>query len=139
MIDFPSEIRYIHFTNQGVDSHFRRVERTMGMPNMQAMLKQVQKVQERMASIQAELENKVVSAESGGGMVKVAANGKQRITKIHVEREVINPEDAEMLEDLILAAVNKALEESQKMAQDEMAKATAGMMPNIPGLNFPGM
>ena len=111
----------------------------MGMPNMQGMMKQIQKVQERMAQVQAELELKTVVAETGGGMVKVAANGKQQITKIQIEKEVINPDDAEMLEDLIVAAVNKALEESQRMAQEEMNKATAGMLPNIPGLNFPGM
>lgn len=110
-----------------------------GMPNMAGMMQQVQKMQEKMAQVQQELEQKTVSAESGGGMVKVTANGKQHVVKIQIDKEVVTPDDVEMLEDLVLAATNKALEDAAKMAQDEMAKATSGMMPNIPGLNLPGM
>lgn len=110
-----------------------------GMPNMAGMMKQVQKMQERMAQVQQELEHKTLTAESGGGMVKVTANGKQQLVKIQIDKEVVNPDDVEMLEDLVLAAANKALEDAAKMAQEEMAKVTSGMMPNIPGLNLPGV
>ncbi len=110
-----------------------------GMPNMQSMMKQIQKMQERIAQVQAELEQKTVSADAGGGMVRVTANGKQQIVKIEIEKEVVNPEEKEMLEDLVVAAVNKALESSAALAQQEMQKATNGMLPNIPGLNIPGM
>ncbi|MBX2991653.1 MAG: YbaB/EbfC family nucleoid-associated protein [Bacteroidetes bacterium] len=110
-----------------------------GMPNMAGMMKQVQKMQERMAQVQQELEQKTITADSGGGMVKVTANGRQQVVKIQIDKEVVNPDDVEMLEDLVLAATNKALEDSSRMAQEEMAKVTSGMMPNIPGLNLPGM
>jgi DNA-binding YbaB/EbfC family protein len=110
----------------------------MAAPNMLGMMKQLQKVQEKMARVQEELESKTVVAESGGGMVKVTANGKQHIVKIQIEKEVVDPADVEMLEDLVLAATNKALDEASRVAQEEMAKVTSGMLPNIPGLGLPG-
>jgi hypothetical protein len=110
-----------------------------GLPNMSGMLKQIQKMQERMAQVQEELEKKIVIGEAGGGMVKVTANGKQHLVKIQIDKEVVNPADVEMLEDLVLAAANKALEDASKMAQDEISRATSGMLPNIPGMNLPGL
>ncbi len=109
-----------------------------GPPNMMGMMKQLQKVQEKMAQVQEGLELKTVTGEAGGGMVKVTANGKQHIIKIVIDKEVVNPSDIEMLEDLVVAATNKALEEAAKMAQEEISKATSGLLPNIPGLGIPG-
>ncbi len=105
--------------------------------NLQGMMKQIQKMQAEMAKVQAELENKTVSAESGGGMVKAVANGKKEIISLEIEDEIINGGDKEMLEDLVVAAVNKALEEAGKMAEDELGNITKGMIP--PGFNIPGL
>ena len=109
------------------------------IPNLGGMMKQIQKMQETVSRVQEELEAKTVVAEAGGGMVKVTANGKQRLVKITIDREVVNPAELEMLEDLVLAAANKALEDAARMAQEEMAKATSGLLPNIPGLTLPGL
>ncbi len=104
--------------------------------NMQDMLKQVQKMQSDMAKVQAELGNKTVTEESGGGMVKATANGKKEIISIVIDEEIAKSGDKEMLEDLVVAAVNKALQSAGKMAEDEMGAITKGMMP--PGMNLPG-
>ena len=96
------------------------------------MMKQAQKLQKKMLKTQAELATKTIEASSGGGMVKVIANGAQKIESIILEKEVVDPEDIEMLQDLILAAVNDALNKSQEMVSAEMGKLTGGL--NIPGL-----
>ncbi|MCK5695848.1 MAG: YbaB/EbfC family nucleoid-associated protein [Desulfobacula sp.] len=102
------------------------------MKNMNSMMKQAQKLQKKMLKTQAELATKIIEASSGGGMVKVTANGAQKIESIILEKEVVDPEDVEMLQDLILAAVNDALNKSQEMVSSEMNKLTGGL--NIPGL-----
>jgi len=101
-----------------------------GMGNM---MKQAQKLQSKMLKLQDELGNETVETTAGGGMVKVVANGKQQIVSIQMEKEVVDPEDVEMLQDLLLAAVNDALTKSQQMVSEKMSKLVpAGM--NIPGL-----
>ena len=96
------------------------------------IMKEAQKLQQQMEALQAEVAKKKVDATSGGGMVTVEANGKQEILSIKIDREVINPDDAQMLEDLVLAACNEALRQSREMVQAEMGKLTAGL--KIPGL-----
>ncbi|MCR1899960.1 YbaB/EbfC family nucleoid-associated protein [Irregularibacter muris] len=103
-----------------------------GMGNMGNMMKQVQKMQKDMEKVQAELEEKEVEATAGGGVVKVVANGKKNIISIEIQPEAVDPDDVEMLEDLILAAVNEAMRKAEDMVSSEMGKLTGGM--NIPGL-----
>ena len=98
------------------------------------MMKEAQKLQQQMEALQAEVGKKKVDATSGGGMVTVEANGKQEILSIKIDREVINPDDAQMLEDLVLAACNEALRKSRDMVQAEMGKLTAGL--KIPGMGM---
>ncbi len=100
--------------------------------NMQKMMKQVQKMQADMAKMQEELAEKQVETTAGGGAIKVVANGKQEVVEIKIKPEVIDPEDPEMLEDLITAAVNEALRKSQEMVSQAMGKITGGL--NIPGM-----
>ena len=102
------------------------------MKNMGNLMKQAQKLQSKMLKMQDELADKTVEAAAGGGMVKVVANGRQQILSIEIEKEVVDPDDVEMLQDLVLAAVNDALVKSQEMVSEEMGKLTGGM--NIPGM-----
>jgi DNA-binding YbaB/EbfC family protein len=106
-----------------------------GIPNMGQLMKQAQQLQTKMAKLQDELAERTVEASSGGGMVTVRVNGRQEVVSIRIEREVIDPEDAEMLQDLVLAAVNDGLSRAKAMVNDEMGKLTKGLnLPNIPGL-----
>ncbi len=102
------------------------------MKGMGNMMKQAQKLQSQMLKMQDELAAKTVEAAAGGGMVKAVANGRQQILSIQIEKEVIDPEEVDMLQDLIIAAVNDALNKSQEMVSAEMSKLTGGL--NIPGL-----
>jgi nucleoid-associated protein EbfC len=102
------------------------------MKGMGNMMKQAQQLQSKMMKLQEELADKTVESSSGGGMVKVTANGRQQIISIQIEKEVVDPDDVEMLEDLVLAAINDALAKAQEMVSSEMGKLTGGL--NIPGL-----
>lgn len=102
------------------------------MKNMANMMKQAQKLQAKMMRLQEEMAEKTVESASGGGMVKVVANGRQQIVSVSIEKEVVDPDDVEMLQDLVLAAVNDALAKSQEMVTAEMSKLTGGI--NIPGI-----
>ena len=102
------------------------------MKGMGNMMKQAQQLQSKMMKLQEELADKTVDSSSGGGMVKVTANGRQQILSIQIEKEVVDPDDVEMLQDLVLAAVNDALAKAQEMVSSEMGKLTGGL--NIPGL-----
>jgi len=99
---------------------------------MNQMIKQAKKMQEQMEKMQAELKEKVVEASAGGGAVTAKVSGKQEVLEIKIKPEVVDPEDVEMLEDLILAVINDALKKSQEMVSGEMSKITGGI--NIPGL-----
>jgi len=96
------------------------------------IMKQAQQMQAKIARVQQDLEDKEVEATAGGGMVTARANGKQQLLDLKIEKDVVDPEDVEMLQDLVIAAVNEAMKKSQEMIQEEMSKVTGGM--NIPGM-----
>jgi len=100
-------------------------------------MQQVKALQDKMAKIQEELATKTVESTAGGGMVTVVANGRQEVISLRIDPQVVDPQDIEMLQDLVVAAVNDALRRSQEMAASEMAKLAGGL--NIPGLNLPGL
>ncbi len=106
--------------------------RMPGGANMNNMLKQAQKMQQDMLRAQEELESKTVEATVGGGSVTVSVSGKKELVKIQIQPEAVDPDDIEMLEDLILAAVNEGMRKADALAASEMGKITGGM--NLPGL-----
>ena len=99
---------------------------------MGGMLKQAQKLQSKIFKLQEEMADRTVETTVGGGMVKAVANGKQELLSIKIDPEVVDPDDVQMLEDLIVAAANDALKKAQEMVSEEMAKLTGGF--KIPGL-----
>lgn len=105
-----------------------------GGGNMQQMLKQVQKMQQNMMKAQEEIAKKTVEGTSGGGAVKVVVSGDKKVQSISLAKEVVDPEDIEMLQDLILAAINDGMKKAEEMAEAEMKKVIPAGMPRIPGL-----
>ena len=100
----------------------------MGMPgNMNNLMKQAQRMQRQMEESQKELETKEVTGTAGGGAVKVSVSGKKEVTKVELAEEVVDPEDIEMLQDLVMAATNEALRQIDEMSQAEMSKLTGGL------------
>lgn len=111
----------------------------MKKTGMAGLLKQAQKLQEDMARVQAELESLTVEASSGGGVVTAKASGKQEIIEIKMDPDVVDPKDTEMLEDLVVAAVNQALKKSRELAEEKMSQVAGGLMGGLPGgFKIPG-
>ena len=104
----------------------------LGRGGMGNIMKQAQVMQKRMAQMQQELEERRIEATSGGGMVKAVVSGKQQLISLTIDPKAVDPEDVEMLQDLVVAALSEALKQSQKLAEEEMGKITGGL--NIPGM-----
>ena len=102
-----------------------------GMGNL---MKQAQQMQQKMLKLQEEIAKRTLDASVGGGMVMVTVNGKSEVLRIKIEPQVVDPDDVEMLEDLIVAGVNEALRKAQEMVSEEMSKLTGGL--KIPGLSL---
>jgi DNA-binding YbaB/EbfC family protein len=108
--------------------------------SLNAMLKQAQQLQKRLEQLQDELMEKRVEGTAGGGMVTVVVNGKGEMVDVKIDPEVVNPDDVEILEDLIVAAANQAREKAQELAQEEMGKITGGILPQgLGGMKLPGL
>ena len=106
------------------------------MMDMMKMLGKMKEVQAKLKEAQDSLVNITADAEAGAGMVKATVNGKKQLIKLEIDKDIIKPEDADMMQDLIVAAVNKALDEVENRSRDHMQKSTEGLLPNIPGMDF---
>lgn len=115
---------------------FAKKKKRMSMLDMMGMMGKVKDMQAKMLEAQEKLGEIVTEAESGGGMVKVTVNGKKELLNIEIEPELLNPTDAKMVQDLIVAAANKALADIDEKVKTEMSKVTEGMMPKIPGFDL---
>lgn len=109
------------------------------MFDMMKMMGKVREVQEKMKEAQENLVHIKVSAEAGAGMVKATVNGKKQLIDLEIDSDLIKPDDKDMMKDLIVAAVNKAMMEADVKAKEELRKQTEGILPNIPGLDINGM
>lgn len=109
------------------------------MFDMMKMMGKVKEVQEKMKEAQLELRNITVSAESGAGIVKATVNGAKEVVSLDIDPSVINSEDSEMMKDLIVAAINKAMAEAEIKSREHIKHATEGLLPNIPGFDFNNM
>ncbi|MEQ9441947.1 MAG: YbaB/EbfC family nucleoid-associated protein [Cyclobacteriaceae bacterium] len=106
------------------------------MFDMNKMMEKVREVQEKMKQAQEGLADVTATGESGAGLVKATVNGKKQIVNLEIDNDLIKPEDKEVMQDLVIAAVNKALEEVDAKSKEEMKKSTEGFMPNIPGFDL---
>ena len=109
------------------------------MADMMGMMGKMKDLQARMKEAQDQLASIVETAESGGGMVKATVNGQKSLISLDIDKDLVNPDDKEMLQDLIVAAVNKAFERIEPKIKEHLQKATDGVLPNIPGLDLSGL
>ena len=103
------------------------------------MFGKIHEMQSKMKEVQENLEKITAEGESGGGMIKAVVNGRKKVISITIEESLLNPQDKEMLQDLVVAAVNAALQNVESKSNDELKKTTEGILPNIPGLDFSKM
>ncbi|RPD48745.1 YbaB/EbfC family nucleoid-associated protein [Hymenobacter sediminis] len=106
------------------------------MFDMMGMMGKMKELQDKMKQAQDQLQYVTATAESGGGLVKATANGQRSLLKLEIDESLLQPQDRDMLADLVVAAVNKVMEEAGEKAKEEMKKTTSGLIPNIPGLDL---